>query len=74
MITIKGKPRKDKKKKVPIPKHCIKCLRNAGTRCKALADYQNPCWAYIDDKEEYLKREKERADYEPKTNVYQLYE
>ena len=39
---------------------CSRCLRNLNAVCTAFKEMQWPCWAYIDDRGEYNKREKER--------------
>jgi hypothetical protein len=51
------------KKKTGYPDHCSKCLRNQKGICAAFTVKQWPCWAYIDDKNEFDRREKERKDF-----------
>ena len=45
------------------PKKCQYCLRRQGRICGSFIGFPKNCGAYIDDKSEFERREKERKDY-----------
>lgn len=45
------------------PEKCRTCLRREGTICGAFIGFPKNCGAYIDNKEEFERREKERKAY-----------
>ena len=42
------------------PAACKNCLRAGPTECKAMKNWNSPCWAYVDDLTEYMRHEQER--------------
>jgi hypothetical protein len=53
----------ERKAEQVIDDQCSQCLRNKKRECLALKERQWPCWAYIDDKVEFNRRERERNNY-----------
>jgi hypothetical protein len=49
--------------------HCSQCLRNIKGVCTAFKEKQWPCWAYIDNMDEFIRREKERKEFLAKQGI-----
>ena len=67
----RGRPRneeKDESESNDIPAKCLRCLRISDDMqsCAVMKEFQNDCFAYIDDLSEYKKRQKELANYSSK--------